>query len=164
MEPRQFSLILGKQRLPLDLHAIAGDAAGRLGGAGRRGISFRFTYRRALLSVRVPAGDSPLLEIHGQLGPLPFSAESASARLTLKTVLAAANEHLGETFGVVGGRIRMSGTVPMDGPVTAVGLVTALAAFLLPRKPYLSIIDSVLAQVAAGPPRGSRQRAGMAKT
>ncbi|HIJ63142.1 MAG TPA: hypothetical protein HPQ04_10670 [Rhodospirillaceae bacterium] len=164
MEPRQFSLILGNERLPLDLHAVAADAEGRLAGAKARDIAFRFTYRHIPLSVRIRAGDSPVVEIQGQIGPMPFSAESASARVTLTAVLAAANEHLGETFRVVGGRIRISGTVAPDNPVTAVGLVTALTAFLLPRKPYLTIIDSVLAQLAAGPPRRPRQRAGMAKT
>lgn len=160
MEVRPFNLIVGNQRLPLDIHAVGLDAGGHLIEAERRDFSFRFTYRRILLSVRFRSGEAPIVEIQGQLGSLPFSAESAVLRGQLMAIIRSANEHLGGGFQIARGRIRLSGSIEVAAPVTAVGLVGAIARFLLPRKPYLEIIDVCLGQDPA-PARRRGQRGGM---
>ena len=144
MERQALNLVVGNQRLPLDLSAIAVDAEGPLVATKQRDFSFRFTYRRTVLSIHFCAGDAPCVEIRGQLGAMPFSAESPGARFALGAILDAANSHLGAGFCVIAGRIWLSGTVPLDGPVTAVDLVSLLSAFLVPRKPYLELIDIYL--------------------
>lgn len=148
MEGQTFNFAFGNQRLPLDPGAVAVDADGTLAGTRQRDFSFRFTYRRIVLSVRFLAGVAPCVEIHGQLGAMPFSAETPGARFALSAILNAANSHLGDGFCVVAGRICLSGTVPLEGAVTAVALVRVLTAFLVPRKPYLELISLYLERPA----------------
>ncbi len=144
-ERRQFTLIIGDRRLPLDIHALALDEHGDMVGVDRRSFSFRFTYRQVPIAARFADHDGvAAIELEGDVGPMPFSAESSLARNELQTVLDAANTHLGEVFGVVDGRIVLTHSIGLSNPVTAVGLVTAIAGFLVPIKPYLDTIGVFL--------------------
>jgi hypothetical protein len=127
-------LILGGLKLPLDERS--GVAV-----IERKDFKFRFSYRQITYSVHFTTlGEVSTLDIVGDIGPMPFSAESALARAELQTVLDAANAHLGEVFRIDDGRIKMIGTVAVAPPVTAAGMITSIAHFLLRRRPYLETI------------------------
>ncbi|MTJ84020.1 MAG: hypothetical protein F8N37_23790 [Telmatospirillum sp.] len=131
-----FHLILGELRLPLD-DADASQAM------ASRDFQFRFVYQRIPFSVTcrdADATEGALLHVTGDVGVMPFSAESVTARSGLKTVIEAANRHLGDRFAITAGRIRVAAGLPVPRPVTAVGIVSALTLFLLPVRPYLETI------------------------
>lgn len=112
---------------------------------GRRDFNFRFSYRRIPFTAHFRTdGDASRIDVSGDVGPMPFSAESPLARIELQTVLDAANAHLGRAFLVQGGRIRLAGAAPVARPVGAVGLITALTLLLLKWRPYLETIEVFL--------------------
>jgi hypothetical protein len=133
-----FHLILGECRLPFD------DSRG-VGHLRDKDFRFRFSYRQLPLTVTVRAeADRSRLHLAGDLGALPFSAESAVARAELQMVIESANNHLGGVFQVTEGRISLVGTHYIPNPLTAVGLVSGLAQILIPVRPYLETIEVFL--------------------
>jgi hypothetical protein len=139
-----FKLNIGDLSLPLDLHALTSGSEIAAAPAPRE-FSFRFTYRQIPVAARhLPGGEAGRLELSGDLGPFPYSAESSVARAELQIVLDAANGHLGRRFVVSRGRIQLVGAFPLPHPVTAVQLITGLAQFLTRVKPYLETIDVFL--------------------
>lgn len=109
-------------------------------------LQFDFTYRSIRFAARYdqcPLGLGTL-KLVGDCGPMPFSAESPQARITLGTILAEANDVLGPVFKVTQGRILVGGESELDAPLTAVSLVAASAAFLLPVDPYLDLLAIVV--------------------
>ncbi len=132
------NLILGALKLPFDAQCGVDTIE-------RRDFDFRFSYRQIPFAAHFRTrGGISAIEISGDIGPMPFSAESALARAELQAVLDAANAHLGEVFLLREGRIRIVGAVPVVPPITAVGLVTAITHFLLKRRPYLETIEVFL--------------------
>lgn len=132
------NLILGELKLPF-------DEGGGAKPIGRREFNVRFSYRKVPFSAHFHSdGDEGRIDVSGDVGPMPFSAESSLARSELQTVLDAANDHFGETFLIHEGRIRLVGTVPVPLPVGAVGLITALTLLLLKWRPYLETIEVFL--------------------
>lgn len=158
-QKQEFSLTLGDRRLPFDIHSLAINDHGMLVGADRRDFAFRFVYRDIPFSVRYHEDEAEVcLDIVGDVGPLPFSAEQLVVRRALTAIIDAAQAHLGEVFMIAKGRIHLAGSPPITKPVTAVGLVSAITAFLLPANPYLETIALFRQQQAAV--RGGAMRAG----
>ncbi|HLN25938.1 MAG TPA: hypothetical protein VK558_18360 [Patescibacteria group bacterium] len=154
----QFNLMLGDRRLPVDIHALAVDSDGDVVGLGRQTFTFGFAYQSISYAAHyVEAGDLAHIDLVGQVGLLPFTAESLEARLAVSRILDAANSHLGPIFRLEDGRIELFGAAEVVVPVTAVGLVSALAAFLLRVKPYVDCIDIYLGPSAEGGEAGPRR-------
>ena len=146
MQPKKgFSLTLGDRHFPVDIHALAVDGEGHeLGGSSQR-IAFRFTYRNVPFTARFEeAAEGPGLDLHGDVGPMPYSAESALARLELQTIVNAANEDLGNLLMIADGRILIVGSARLTSPVTAAALISSIVLFLLPLKPYLETFEVFL--------------------
>ena len=161
---RQFTLFIGDRPLPLDLRWLAVDPSRPLLEGETGGLGFHFRYRDILLSVRFDSdGTKAVADIVGDIGTMPFSAESHLQRHSLVAIIADANAHLGPVFDVDNGLIRLKASLPLDNPVTAVGLVSALTLFLLPLKPYLETM-AVVRLLSAGSARTAletrRPRAG----
>jgi hypothetical protein len=152
------NLVLGELTLPF-------EERNGVDKAERRNFNFRFSYRQIPFSAHFRADDeTSKLDVEGDIGPMPFSAESALARIELQTVLDAANAHLGEVFQVHDGRIRIVGAMPVTPPVTAVGLVTAITLFLLKRRPYLETIEVFLLPPGEAKQSGESLRPGWRRT
>jgi hypothetical protein len=153
----QFNLMLGDRRLPVDIHALAVDSDGDVVGVGKQTFNFGFSYQSVSFAAHyLEQGALAHIDLVGQIGPLPFTAESPEARIAVNQILDAANTHLGPIFRIDDGRIELFGAAEVVTPVTAVGLVTAMSTFLLRVKPYIDCIDIYLEPAFEGGPRKVR--------
>lgn len=150
-QKQQLNLMLGDYRLPFDIGALAGaDAV----GTARRRFPFGFIIQSIPFAAHFEEeGQTAHIDLTGEIGPMPFTAESAAARANLQAILDAANAQLGRVFRVSDGTIELVGRTSLEVPVTAVGLVSAIVGVLLPVKPYLDCINLILA-----PPCEERSR------
>lgn len=100
-----------------------------------------FVYRDIHFAARYEGKDeSGHMRLAGDVGPMPFSAESPAARAGLARIIVRANDHLGPVFRLVHGRVTMGGGRDLAGPVTPSDLMAAVAAILIPAVPYLDLM------------------------
>lgn len=133
--PDAQQLSLGGIALPLDFEALESLPVAP-GGA----IQFDFAYRQVPFVCRYDEA-SGTLRLAGDVGPLPFTAESPAARSGLGHIVVDANDLLGPTFRFSQGRILLSGATPVPKPLTATHVIAAAAAILIPATPYLDLIS-----------------------
>lgn len=156
MEKTQHSLVLGDYKMPIDIHHLGVEDAGREAGTRRDNFRFTFVWRMLKFQAAYHEKDGAEVDLTAEIGPFPFSAESPQARIDLKAILTAANGQLGPVFQLRQNRIVLIRRLPVTLPVTAVELITAITAFLLRLAPYLDCIATVMAtplEVAKGAPR-----------
>jgi hypothetical protein len=137
---------LGGAPLPLDLHTVWNDEDGQVLSAGDGPILFDFTYRSIRFVGRSEeVGDRARLRLVGDVGPMPFSAESRAARQGLLRIVEVANSSLGAaTFRVALGRIVLGTEGEVPAPLTATTLVSLVVAFLVPASSYLDLIATYI--------------------
>lgn len=136
-------LYLGGKPIPLDLHRVWADETGTPQSVGAGPIKFDFVCR----GVRFAGfcdDEANALKLVGDLGPMPYTAESPSARLNLTTIFAAANDALGPCFRLSGGRILLGLDAVVRPPVDAVALIGAVAVALIPALPYLELVGMMV--------------------
>lgn len=105
-------------------------------------IQFDFTYRQIRFTCRYQhAPEGGTLRLAGDVGPLPYTAESPAARAGLAAIIADANDLLGPTFRFSQGRILLAGGAPVVQPLTATHVVAAAAGIVIPATPYLDLIS-----------------------
>jgi len=132
----------GSWELPIDLGAVL-DHQGSHGLPVAGGVAqFDFGYRDIRFVGQVgSAAEAIRLKVVGDVGPMPFSAESLPARAGLGRIVAEAGSVLGGTpFKVNQGRIFAGMETELDAPLTATALVAAVALFLVRLSPYLDLI------------------------
>jgi len=135
--PDSKQIRVGGIALPLDVAAIEALPINP-GGV----MQFDFAYADIPFSARYEeGGDTGRLRLSGDVGPLPFSAESPAARAGLAQIIAAAASALGPVFRLAQGRIKLGRDLSIPVPATAVGLITAVAGSLIPAKPYLDLMS-----------------------
>lgn len=143
-QSQQFSLFLGPHRVPLDITLLAVDDGGQSIGVGRKEFSFHFRYRGLGYSARFcDDGKAAMLDLSARLGPIPFSAESLAQRQALSSALKAVNADLGPVLSAQQGHIALATRLALPVPVTAVGLLSALAQFFLRLRPYLDLMAMI---------------------
>jgi hypothetical protein len=139
---------LGGQELPIDLQAVLGSDDGKPLSIGNGNVQFDFGFRGVRMAGDLTqTAEQASLKLVGDLGPMPFSGESRAARAGLTRIVEAANDHLGPGyFKVVHGRILMGADhIAVPAPVTATGLITAVARLLLPLQPYMELVGYYVA-------------------
>ncbi|MBI3444975.1 MAG: hypothetical protein HY055_06365 [Magnetospirillum sp.] len=136
------SFTLGGKALPLDMDSMLGEADSAPLSLAEGAIAFDFGFRFIRFVGKIEEiGGSARLKLVGDLGPMPFSAESTSARGGLLRIVDAGNAVLGAgTFRVTQGRILLGHDLALPMPVTAVGLVSEVSCFLVPALPYMELI------------------------
>jgi hypothetical protein len=152
---------LGGMTLPLDIDAVLEGAEAPPLSIGDGPVAFDFGFRFVRFAARLEqVGASVHLKLVGDMGPMPFSAESPTARSGLARIVEAGNSVLGVgTFRIALGRILLGGDVSVPAPVSAVGLVTAVTRFLAPATPYMELVSMyVRPPLAAGRPGESAVR------
>jgi hypothetical protein len=136
------SFTLGGKALPLDMDSVLSEADAPPLSLGDGAISFDFGFRFVRFAGKIEEADGCAhLKLVGDLGPMPFSAESQSARAGLLRIVDAGNGLLGAGhFRNVQGRILLGGDLVLPMPVSAVGLVSEVTKFLVPALPYMELI------------------------
>ena len=78
------------------------------------------------------------LEVEGELGSLPFSAESRDARSAVIAILIASKLTNHRYFGVgPDQRIKMRGELPLEPPLTPATILTGITQFVMAVRPFL---------------------------
>lgn len=135
--PEAKKVTLGGIEMPLDIEALESIPVAADGS-----IQFDFSYRQIRFTCRYSGGqEAGSLKLAGDVGPLPFTAESPAARSGLSYIVIDANDLLGPTFRFSQGRILLMGSQPVEPPVTAIHILTATARILIPATPYLDLIS-----------------------
>lgn len=132
----------GNWTLPLDLGAVLdGEGSHALPVCG--GVAkFDFGFRDIRFVGQVdPRPNGAHLKLVGDVGPMPFSAESLPARSGLARIVVAAVDVLGgHPLRVNQGRILAGYETDLGQPITATALVAAVSLFLVRLTPYLDLI------------------------
>src|SRR5258708_6583918 len=108
-------------------------------------LEFNFCFHEIPFRVRTERrNERPLLTLTGDLGILPFTIENARRRRRLRTVLAAARHGSGMSWEVTAShRIRVSGEIDLDLPLTPTAVIAGATTLLMASRPYLELIVSV---------------------
>lgn len=129
-------LIVGGMCLPLDIEALESLPINP-GGV----FQFDFTFHDIRFAIRYEeAEEHGALRIVGDVGPMPFSAESPAARAGLNQIMTRANDQLNARFRVTLGRMVLGAELNIERPVTATKLITTVATHIIPATPYLDLI------------------------
>jgi hypothetical protein len=144
--PDSTRLSFGRRSLPLDIDAIVDDEAMSLAQAP---IQFDFAYRGIRFACRCEQQDGgAMLKLVGDAGAMPFSAESSEARMAVQAIVEHANGTLaaapGPAIRLTHGRILLGTERLLPMPITAVSLVAAIARFVVPALPYLTLLAEVV--------------------
>ncbi|ARJ64804.1 hypothetical protein WV31_03490 [Magnetospirillum sp. ME-1] len=134
---------LGGMSLPLDIDAVLEGAEAPPLALGDGPVAFDFGFRFVRFAGRLEQAGSAAVQLKlvGDLGPMPFSAESPAARAGLARIVDAGNSVLGGgSFRINQGRILLGGEFAIATPVSAVRLVSAVTRFLAPAIPYMELI------------------------
>lgn len=133
-------LIIGGICLPLDVEALEALPIDP-GGV----FHFDFVYRDIRFAVRYEeCADCGLLRVVGDVGPMPFSAESPDARAGLRRIMEHANEGLTAQFRLSQGRVALGVDTRLERPVTATRLISNVTLLLIPAAAYLDVISIYL--------------------
>jgi hypothetical protein len=109
-------------------------------------VSFTFDCAGVTLTARAGREvDEAWLEVEGDLGPLPFSAESREARSELIAILLAAKLTDHRYFGIgPDQRIRLRGEIPLTCPLTPAAILTGVTTFTLAVRPFIELLIEAL--------------------
>lgn len=147
-------LILGDGKLPLDWDS------GEMPPAIKRDFGFSFEYQGIPVKALFHENEGEArLEVEGDIGPLPYSAESPQARSSLRQVIDAANQQMKArgltlSMGIAHGRIRFVGELSVACPASVVSVVVTVCGLLIPLKPYLLAAEIFLAPPGEAGGRG----------
>ena len=146
---------IAKQTIPIEFNSIVVREDGTLERQSPgRPVEFRFVYAGIPFDAHAQyVGNQPVLHLSGEVGPVPYSAESIPVRRASHAVLRASwTLPHSRLVAWPGGRIRAIGKMPLPAPLTPVGIITAVTSMILDLKPYLDLIAELLPmRFAAGP-------------
>lgn len=106
-------------------------------------VAFSFACGGATLKARAGReGNEAWLEVEGDLGALPFSAESRDARSAVIAILLAAKLTDHRYFGIgPDQRIRLHGEIALTCPLTPASILTGLTQFTLAVRPFIELLS-----------------------
>jgi hypothetical protein len=138
---------LGRAPLPKEIPAVSLDPEGRLTQRSPDEFRFSFAFLGAEFVGRID-GDwsAPSLCVTAELGPVPYTVESASRRRDVLTLIRAATVLTHARFRISSDRqIRAAGAIRVSTPVSHARLLAALVEILLELKPHLLALRDLLA-------------------
>jgi hypothetical protein len=145
-EPPPQDVIASLARLapPIDLDRF-GASFGLGPGRSDGPLCFRFCFKEVPFTGRIEQRpDGAALTLTGDLGTLPFSAESPRRRRRLRMVLAAARRAPGMRWEITGDHhISVAGETLLALPLTPVAVIAAATGLLLRSRLFLELIVGV---------------------
>lgn len=139
--------MLTTNTLPVGVDQLHFDAAGavRIGrGGGLVEFAFRFMDIRFVANTRqIQSG--PIVQISGEIAPLPYSAEGVAVRRSTIAIIDASQELAHTRLAVSKYKtILCVGKAPVVSPWTPKDLIVATASVMLEVKPFLQILAEIL--------------------
>jgi hypothetical protein len=106
-------------------------------------VAFSFACGGVTLTARAGREDDEAwLEVEGDLGALPFSAESRDTRSEVIAILLAARLTDHRYFGVGPDQhIRLHGEIPLTCPLTPASILTGITQFSLAVRPFIELLN-----------------------
>ncbi len=147
--------LLTKQAVPPEVGhlRIETDGTVRLGRAGEV-VEFGFTYlgRRFIAGTRMTQAGT-ILQLSGEIAPVPYSAEGIGARRAAIAIISASQALRHARLVITKTKqICCIGKIPVAQPWTPVELITGATSIMLEIQPFLHALMEVL------PNRASRRR------
>lgn len=145
--PLEILPMLAQNTLPPGVDHVHIDTGGavRIGrGGGLVEFSFRFMDVRFNANTRqIQSG--PILQISGDIAPLPYSAEGVTVRRSAMAIIDASQELPHTRLAISKYKtILCVGKAPVVSPWTPVDLIAAAASVVLEVKPFLQILAEIL--------------------
>jgi hypothetical protein len=144
---------LARDDIPFLFDALSVGPDGTVIHTPREALRFAFDYCGVSFNaVGRRSGESFLLTISADLGPLPYSAESLQARLAIQDLIAASGTLI-EPRLTIGDdqRIRLEANVELQKPVSPVVTLTMVTELLLVLEPWLERLGTLLESAARRP-------------
>lgn len=106
-------------------------------------LHFRFSCFGVPFEAHAQRGaDGTEVAVHGEVGPLPFSAESVQARQNITAILQSADVGSRARFVVGDGQaIMVEGRASLGAMPSPETIVATVATMLYPLKPYIELVD-----------------------
>lgn len=147
---------LARDDIPFLFDALTVGADGAIVHTPREALRFAFDYQGITFdAIGRRNGDSFVLTISANLGPLPFSAESAQARHAIQDLVTASGSAIEPRLTIGEDQmIRVAATVELPKPVSPVLTLTMVTELLLVLKPWLARLGALIeaASRRPGPP------------
>lgn len=139
--------MLANSTLPpgVDHMHIETDGTVRLGRGGEL-IEFRFKFMDVPFSATTRQVQSgPIVQISGEIAPLPYSAEGLVMRRSVMAIIDASQELLHSRLAISKHKtILCVGKAPFVLPATPLDLISAATSVLLEVKPFLQLLAEIL--------------------
>mgnify|MGYP000273493476 CR=1 FL=1 len=139
--------MLANNTLPPDVDQMHIDAAGavRIGrGGGLVEFGFRYMDVRFTANTRqIQSG--PIVQISGEIAPLPYSAEGVAIRRSAMAIIDASQELTHTRLAISKQKtILCVGKAPVVSPWTPTDLIAATVSVILEVRPFLLILAEIL--------------------
>lgn len=137
---------LARDDIPFLFDALSLGSDGTIIHTAREKLHFSFDYQGITFNAEGSRdGDSFILTISAELGPLPFSAESALARRAIQDLVLASGAIVGPHFRIAEDQtIRVDASLSLLKPVSPVTTLTLVTELLLVLKPWLGRLGALL--------------------
>jgi len=144
---------LTRDDIPFLFDALTLGADGTIIHAPRETLRFSFDHQGITFNAEGRRdGDSFMLTIFADLGPLPFSAESALARRAIQDLVLASSSVIGPHISIGEDQtIRVDASLSLLKPVSPVTTLTLVTELLLVLKPWLARLGTLI-ESASQPP------------
>lgn len=139
--------MLAKKLLPADVDHLRIGEDGKL-RIGRTGGLVEFQF--AFMGVRFNANtrqiqSGPIVQISGDIAPLPYSAEGVPLRRSVMAIISATQELEQMRLAVSKQKtILCAGRAPIEEAWTPVDMIAATSGMILEIKPYLEMLADIL--------------------
>jgi hypothetical protein len=148
---------LTRDDIPFLFDALSISPDGTIVHTAREALRFSFDYQGITFNAEGRReGDSFILAIVADLGPLPFSAESAPARRAIQDLVLASSAMIGPRISISDDQaIRVDASLALLKPVSPVTTLTLVTELLLILKPWLARLGALIesaSQTPAAPP------------
>lgn len=136
-----------EEELPLQLHHVGLTESGEIRRRTRgEDLTFSFIHRGMPFACECKTTGETNLKIVGELGKLPFTAESSAGRRFFRHLETATKTLPRGHFAIINDQdVRLLAEIVPPRGLTPVSIIAALSAVLLEFKPFFELAESVLA-------------------
>lgn len=139
--------MLARKMLPAEIGHLRIDDQGKVRLARGDGlVEFKFFYMDVPFTANTRQIQSgPIVQISGEVAPLPYSAEGVTVRRSTMAIINASQTLTHTRLAISKQKtILCAGRAPIDEPWGPVDLIAAAASVILEIRPYLQMLAEVL--------------------